>query len=143
MSCHYACSLGQGKTCRLCSCPVWCMLPPMSLLLIDDGCLDKNNWLFIAIEVVCCSTMCCMCAGVHVTLPDYYSPEHLGMIVPKTKDGRVVFMLPWLDATIAGTTGPPHLPPSTTAFASPHQICVCLLTLILLHHQDLVGLMSP
>lgn len=43
-------------------------------------------------------------AGVHVTLPDYYSPEHLGMIVPKTKDGRVVFMLPWLDATIAGTT---------------------------------------
>lgn len=44
-------------------------------------------------------------AGVHVTLPDYYSPEHLGMIVPKTKDGRVVFMLPWQDATIAGTTG--------------------------------------
>lgn len=48
-------------------------------------------------------------AGVHVTLPDYYSPEHLGMIVPKTKDGRVVFMLPWLEATIAGTTG--ILPP--------------------------------
>ena len=47
----------------------------------------------------------CLYTGVHVTLPDYYSPEHLGMIVPKTKDGRVVFMLPWLDATIAGTTG--------------------------------------
>lgn len=44
-------------------------------------------------------------AGVHVTLPDYYSPDHLGMIVPKTKDGRVVFMLPWLQSTIAGTTG--------------------------------------
>ena len=44
-------------------------------------------------------------AGVHVTLPDYYSPENIGMIVPKTKDGRVVFMLPWLGATIAGTTG--------------------------------------
>jgi glycerol-3-phosphate dehydrogenase len=44
-------------------------------------------------------------AGVHVTLPDYYSPQSLGMIVPKTKDGRVVFMLPWKDATIAGTTG--------------------------------------
>ncbi|KAK9834189.1 hypothetical protein WJX81_006932 [Elliptochloris bilobata] len=43
-------------------------------------------------------------SGVHVTLPDYYSPDHLGMIVPKTKDGRVVFMLPWLEATIAGTT---------------------------------------
>ena len=44
-------------------------------------------------------------AGVHITLPDYYSPQNLGMIVPKTKDGRVVFMLPWKEATIAGTTG--------------------------------------
>ncbi len=43
-------------------------------------------------------------SGVHVMLPDYYSPEHMGLIVPKTKDGRVVFMLPWLEQTIAGTT---------------------------------------
>jgi glycerol-3-phosphate dehydrogenase len=46
-------------------------------------------------------------AGVHVTLPDYYSPENVGMIVPKTKDGRVVFMLPWEGTTIAGTTDSP------------------------------------
>lgn len=43
-------------------------------------------------------------AGVHVTLPDYYSPDELGMIVPKTKDGRVLFLLPWLGHTLAGTT---------------------------------------
>lgn len=43
-------------------------------------------------------------AGVHITLPDYYSPQGTGLIVPKTKDGRVVFMLPWLGHTIAGTT---------------------------------------
>ena len=43
-------------------------------------------------------------AGVHITLPDYYSPIGTGLIVPKTKDGRVVFMLPWLGHTIAGTT---------------------------------------
>jgi len=43
-------------------------------------------------------------SGVHVTLPEYYSPDDMGLIVPKTKDGRVVFMLPWLDHTIAGTT---------------------------------------
>lgn len=43
-------------------------------------------------------------AGVHITLPDYYSPDGMGLIVPKTKDGRVVFMLPWLGRTIAGTT---------------------------------------
>jgi glycerol-3-phosphate dehydrogenase len=43
-------------------------------------------------------------SGVHVTLPSYYSPEGMGLIVPKTRDGRVVFMLPWLGSTIAGTT---------------------------------------
>jgi glycerol-3-phosphate dehydrogenase len=43
-------------------------------------------------------------AGVHITLPDYYSPKDKALIVPKTKDGRVVFMVPWLGQTIAGTT---------------------------------------
>ncbi|KNA07170.1 hypothetical protein SOVF_174370 [Spinacia oleracea] len=43
-------------------------------------------------------------SGVHIVLPDYYSPEGMGLIVPKTKDGRVVFMLPWLGKTLAGTT---------------------------------------
>mmetsp|Transcript_2551 Transcript_2551/g.6840 ORF Transcript_2551/g.6840 Transcript_2551/m.6840 type:complete len:688 (+) Transcript_2551:71-2134(+) len=43
-------------------------------------------------------------SGVHITLPDYYSVEGYGMIVPKTRDGRVVFLLPWEGHTIAGTT---------------------------------------
>ncbi|KAI5062327.1 hypothetical protein GOP47_0022866 [Adiantum capillus-veneris] len=43
-------------------------------------------------------------SGVHVILPDYYSPNGMGLIVPKTKDERVVFMLPWLGRTLAGTT---------------------------------------
>lgn len=43
-------------------------------------------------------------SGVHVVLPDYYSPDGMGLIVPKTKDGRVVFMIPWLGRTVAGTT---------------------------------------
>ncbi|KAG9139741.1 hypothetical protein Leryth_016681 [Lithospermum erythrorhizon] len=46
----------------------------------------------------------CPSSGVHIVLPDYYSPDGMGLIVPKTKDGRVVFMLPWLGRTIAGTT---------------------------------------
>ncbi|XP_065635048.1 glycerol-3-phosphate dehydrogenase SDP6, mitochondrial [Quercus suber] len=49
-------------------------------------------------------SMICPSSGVHVVLPDYYSPEGMGLIVPKTKDGRVVFMLPWLGRTVAGTT---------------------------------------
>lgn len=43
-------------------------------------------------------------AGAHITLPAYYCPSDMGLIVPKTKDGRVVFLLPWLGACIAGTT---------------------------------------
>lgn len=43
-------------------------------------------------------------AGAHLTLPAYYCPSDLGLIIPKTKDGRVVFVLPWLGACIAGTT---------------------------------------
>ncbi|MCO5550748.1 hypothetical protein L7F22_004239 [Adiantum nelumboides] len=43
-------------------------------------------------------------SGVHVILPDYYSPNGMGLIVPKTKDERVVFMLLWLGRTLAGTT---------------------------------------
>ncbi|XP_058078054.1 glycerol-3-phosphate dehydrogenase SDP6, mitochondrial-like isoform X2 [Magnolia sinica] len=46
----------------------------------------------------------CPSSGAHVVLPDYYTPEGMGLIVPKTKDGRVVFMLPWQGKTLAGTT---------------------------------------
>ncbi|XP_068646057.1 glycerol-3-phosphate dehydrogenase SDP6, mitochondrial-like [Aristolochia californica] len=46
----------------------------------------------------------CASSGAHVVLPDYYGPEGMGLIVPKTKDGRVVFMLPWQGKTLAGTT---------------------------------------
>ncbi|KAG9441014.1 hypothetical protein H6P81_016868 [Aristolochia fimbriata] len=46
----------------------------------------------------------CPSSGAHVVLPDYYGPECLGLIIPKTKDGRVVFMLPWHGKTLAGTT---------------------------------------
>jgi glycerol-3-phosphate dehydrogenase len=48
-------------------------------------------------------SMICPSSVVHIVLPDYYSPEGLGLIVPKTKDGRVVFMLPWMGRTVAGT----------------------------------------
>ncbi|THG01826.1 hypothetical protein TEA_006172 [Camellia sinensis var. sinensis] len=34
--------------------------------------------------------MICPSSGVHIVLPDYYSPEGMGLIIPKTKDGLVV-----------------------------------------------------
>ncbi|CAA7059976.1 unnamed protein product [Microthlaspi erraticum] len=62
--------------------------------------------------------MICPSSGVHIVLPDYYSPEGMGLIVPKTKDGRVVFMLPWLGRTVAGTTDSNT---SITALPEPHE----------------------
>ncbi|XP_042476344.1 glycerol-3-phosphate dehydrogenase SDP6, mitochondrial-like [Macadamia integrifolia] len=64
------------------------------------------------------SPVICPSSGVHVVLPDYYSPEGMGLIVPKTKDGRVVFMLPWLGRTIAGTTDSST---TITMFPEPHE----------------------
>eukprot|EP00198_Chlamydomonas_reinhardtii_P004208 XP_001693544.1 glycerol-3-phosphate dehydrogenase [Chlamydomonas reinhardtii] len=44
-------------------------------------------------------------SGAHVTLPAWYAGTHSnGLIIPKTKDGRVVFMIPFLGHVIAGTT---------------------------------------
>ncbi|XP_022765447.1 glycerol-3-phosphate dehydrogenase SDP6, mitochondrial-like [Durio zibethinus] len=62
--------------------------------------------------------MICPSSGVHIILPDYYSPEGMGLIVPKTKDGRVVFMLPWLGRTVAGTTDSNA---SITPLPEPHE----------------------
>jgi len=46
-------------------------------------------------------------SGVHITLPNYYSPRTMGLLDPATSDGRVIFFLPWEGNTIAGTTDTP------------------------------------
>mmetsp|Transcript_20488 Transcript_20488/g.33013 ORF Transcript_20488/g.33013 Transcript_20488/m.33013 type:complete len:617 (-) Transcript_20488:289-2139(-) len=43
-------------------------------------------------------------AGVHVMLPDQFCPNKMGLIVPETSDGRVLFFLPWEGGTLGGTT---------------------------------------
>ncbi|CAH0748616.1 unnamed protein product [Diatraea saccharalis] len=60
--------------------------------------------------------ICCPSSGVHIVLPGYYSPEHMGLLDPATSDGRVIFFLPWLKGTIAGTT---DLPCDVTASPRP------------------------
>lgn len=52
-----------------------------------------------------CTPMIQPSSGAHVTLPDFYAGNGVGMIIPRTKDGRVLFMLPWQNQVIAGTTG--------------------------------------
>lgn len=51
--------------------------------------------------------ICSPSSGTHIVLPGYYSPDQMGLLDPATKDGRVIFFLPWQKQTIAGTTDLP------------------------------------
>ena len=42
--------------------------------------------------------------GVHLTLPRRFFPGDTAMIVPETSDGRVLFIIPWHEHVIVGTT---------------------------------------
>jgi len=42
--------------------------------------------------------------GIHLVLPDHFCPSQMGLIVPETSDGRVLFFLPWEGGTLCGTT---------------------------------------
>ena len=46
-------------------------------------------------------------AGTHVVLPARFSPPGAGLLIPKTSDGRVLFVLPWHGKTLVGTTDEP------------------------------------
>ena len=46
-------------------------------------------------------------SGIHITLPNYYSPRTMGLLELATSDGRVIFFLPWQGNTIAGTADTP------------------------------------
>jgi glycerol-3-phosphate dehydrogenase len=43
-------------------------------------------------------------SGAHVVVEQSVCPRDVGMLIPKTKDGRVLFVLPWHGHTVIGTT---------------------------------------
>jgi len=43
-------------------------------------------------------------SGAHVVLPAPSQKLQLGVLIPKTRDKRVLFVLPWLDHVLVGTT---------------------------------------
>jgi glycerol-3-phosphate dehydrogenase len=45
--------------------------------------------------------------GAHLVLPREFFPGDAAMLVPKTSDGRVLFLVPWLGRVILGTTDTP------------------------------------
>ncbi len=46
-------------------------------------------------------------SGIHIVLDGRFSPPDTGLLIPKTDDGRVLFLLPWLGYTLFGTTDNP------------------------------------
>lgn len=61
-------------------------------------------------------------AGVHVVLSNQYSPDGMGLIIPETSDGRVIFLLPWEGSTVVGTTDAPS---PITSLPRPYEVSVC------------------
>jgi glycerol-3-phosphate dehydrogenase len=46
-------------------------------------------------------------SGVHIILPKRFVPPATGLMIPKTDDGRVLFILPWQGHALIGTTDNP------------------------------------
>lgn len=45
--------------------------------------------------------------GSHVVLPRSVLPSDTALLIPETRDGRVLFLIPWLGKTLLGTTDIP------------------------------------
>lgn len=72
---------------HLCPSAVW--LSPVCLAI---GCLSVSLYVWCGV-------------GIHIVLPHLYtSCSPLGLLLPKTTDNRVLFLLPWQGYTLAGTT---------------------------------------
>ncbi|MDR3672615.1 MAG: FAD-dependent oxidoreductase [Holophaga sp.] len=46
-------------------------------------------------------------SGVHIILPERFVPPTTGLMIPKTDDGRLLFILPWQGHALIGTTDTP------------------------------------
>ena len=46
-------------------------------------------------------------SGIHIVLSGRFVPPETGLLIPKTEDGRVLFILPWQGHALIGTTDSP------------------------------------
>ncbi len=60
--------------------------------------------------------------GVHLVLPTRFLSGQTGILVPRTKDGRVCFILPWEGRVLVGTTDTPVTDPTQEPCASDEEI---------------------
>jgi glycerol-3-phosphate dehydrogenase len=45
--------------------------------------------------------------GIHIVLEKRFAPPDTGLMIPETEDGRVLFILPWENHALVGTTDEP------------------------------------
>lgn len=45
--------------------------------------------------------------GAHIVLPSSFWPGKTALLIPKTDDGRVIFVIPWREYVLVGTTDEP------------------------------------
>lgn len=50
--------------------------------------------------------------GIHLVFDKSFLPSENALLIPKTSDGRVLFMIPWHDKLVVGTTDTPVEEPS-------------------------------
>ncbi|OVZ61012.1 FAD-dependent oxidoreductase [Pigmentiphaga sp. NML080357] len=46
--------------------------------------------------------------GAHIVVPRTFLPGDRAVLIPRTRDGRVLFALPWMGRTVIGTTDTPR-----------------------------------
>ncbi|WP_298039538.1 FAD-dependent oxidoreductase [uncultured Desulfuromonas sp.] len=46
-------------------------------------------------------------SGIHIVLDERFAPPETGLMIPKTEDGRVLFVIPWQGHALVGTTDDP------------------------------------
>lgn len=67
-------------------------------------------------------TMLSVSEGIHIVLDRDFLPSDTAIMVPRTDDSRVVFMIPWLGYTLVGTTDTPHPKPEWEPEADEEEI---------------------
>lgn len=60
--------------------------------------------------------------GSHLVLPRSALPGDTALLVPETRDGRVLFIIPWLGATLLGTTDIPVDGPELEPQVTPEEV---------------------
>lgn len=64
--------------------------------------------------------------GVHLVIDHAFLPGQHALLVPRTRDGRVLFALPWLGKTLLGTTDTPRADAAAEPAALPAEVAFLL-----------------